>query len=68
MQYVVIELQDSGASVANIVTAYESVYEAEKKYHEVLAAAAVSPVPCHSAVMLGSDGRFIKSESYEHEV
>lgn len=38
MKYVVIELQDLGSQVANLVTAYDSVNQAEQKYHEVLSA------------------------------
>lgn len=68
MKYVVMELQDNGTQVANIVNAYDSVNAAEQKYHQVLAAAAVSPVACHSAVMMNSEGMYIKSESYKHEV
>jgi len=66
MKYVVVELQDTGTQVANIVTAFNSVYQAEEKYHNVLAAAAVSNVPCHSAIMLNSEGQYIKSEVYKH--
>lgn len=66
MKYVVIELQDNGESVANIVNAYDSVNQAEQKYHQVLSAAAVSQVPVHSAIMLNSEGQFIKSEAYDH--
>ena len=66
MKYVVIELQDNGSSVANLVTAFDDVYQAEQKYHQVLAAAAVSSLPCHSAVMVNSEGMYIKSESYKH--
>ena len=68
MKYVVIELQENGEQVANLVNAYESVNQAEQKYHQILSAAAVSQVPCHSAVMLNSEGMYIKSESYKHEV
>ena len=66
MKYVVVELQDNGSSDANIVTAYDSVNQAEQNYHQVLSAAAVSQVPFHSAVMLNSEGMYIKSEAYDH--
>lgn len=66
MKYVVIELQDMGSQVANIVTAYDSVNQAEQKYHEALSAAAVSQVPIHSAIMMNSEGQYIKSEGYDH--
>jgi hypothetical protein len=42
MKYVIVELQDMESQVANLVTAYESVNQAEQKYHQVLSAAAVS--------------------------
>lgn len=67
MKYVVIELQDNGTQVANIVTSFDSVYQAEQKYHQTLAAAAVSHIPCHSALMVNSEGGFIKSECFKHE-
>ena len=67
MRYIVVELQDMGSSVANLVTAYDNVYSAEQKYHQVLSAAAVSTGPTHSAIMLNSEGMYIKSEAYKHE-
>lgn len=67
MQYVVVELQDNGTTVANNVWAFSDVSVAEQKFHMVAAAAAVSNVPYHSAVMLNSHGEFIKREPYEHD-
>lgn len=42
--------------------------KAESKYHEVLAAAAVSELPQHSATLLTSDGRAVMNQCYHHEV
>lgn len=42
--------------------------KAESKYHQVLAAAAVSELPQHSATLLTSDGRAIMNQVYRHEV
>ena len=42
--------------------------KAEAKYHEVLAAAAVSELPQHSASLLTSDGRCIMNQCYRHEI
>lgn len=64
--FLVIEIQ-KGDSIANIVTTYDTINEAENKYHTILASAAVSAVPKHSAVMLDENGDFIKSECFEHE-
>ena len=66
--YVVIELQKmSDTQIANIVTAHTDRNEAEQKYHQILAAAAVSKVPVHSATMLEDTGYLVKNECYEHD-
>lgn len=41
--------------------------KAEAKYHEVLAAAAVSELPSHSATILASDGFPLMHQCYKHE-
>ena len=41
--------------------------KAEAKYHEVLAAAAVSELPQHSATLITSDGRVVMNQCYKHE-
>ena len=67
--FIVIELQTiNDSQVANIVNVYTEQKVAEQKYHTILAAAAVSSLPCHAAVMLDEKGRMIKSEYYTHEV
>ena len=65
--YIVIELQKSGDQVGNIVSSHATLAEAEAKYHAVLAAAAVSNVEAHSAVLLNAYGVPIKTECYRHE-
>lgn len=65
--FIVMEIQ-KGVSVSTIVNTYETRNQAEQKYHTVLAYAAVSDVPQHSAVMLNDNGSYIKSETFEHEV
>ena len=42
--------------------------KAEAKYHEVLASAAISELPQHSATLLTSDGRAIMNQCYKHIV
>lgn len=65
--FIVMEIQ-KGNTASTIVNTYDTRNEAENKYHTVLAYAAVSNVPKHSAVLLNDDGTYIKSESFEHEV
>ena len=65
--FIVVELQKSGeGQVANIVTAHETQLEAESKYHQVLSAAAVSQLPCHSAVLVSEEGFPIAHQCYKH--
>ena len=67
MNYLVIELQvNIDGAVGNIVTAYDNRSEAESHYHTVLAAAAVSSVPKHSAVLIDDEGAVLGSMCYQH--
>lgn len=66
--YVVIELQTTNDQTGSIINAYKDSSDAEHRYHEILAAAAKSPVEIHSAVMLSAEGYFMKSEHYEHPI
>lgn len=74
-QYYIIEIQqylngDFGHIVhfAYDVNPSTARLKAESKYHEVLAAAAISELPQHSATLLTSDGRCIMNQCYKHEV
>ena len=65
--YIVIELQkDAKGVVSNIVTSYENLAEAESKYYSVLASAAVSKVPVHSAIIVSEEGFPVKYQCYKH--
>lgn len=66
MAYIVIELQTNDGQTANIVTAHQSREEAESKYHQILATAAISEVNIHAACMLDERGNLEKSEYYIH--
>jgi len=67
MKYVLVELQtNNDGTVGNIVTAYDDLPHAEAAYHSVLAAAAVSALPEHAAVLLTSDGETYASKCYRH--
>ncbi len=65
--YIVIELQTNAEGVVgSLVYKYDSRDEAEGKYHNILAAAAISSLPVHAAVMLTNAGTMVKSEFYRH--
>lgn len=66
--YIVIETQtNSNDTVSTLVSSYADRNAAENKYHLVLASAALSQLPVHSAFMLSDEGFLIKSECYKHE-
>lgn len=65
--YLVIELQtNADGTVANLVYQFSSRDEAENKFHSILAAAAISALPVHAAVMLTNAGTMVRSEYYRH--
>lgn len=66
--YIVIELQKNEKGVvSNIVTAHDSLAEAESKYYTILASAAVSNVPVHSAVIVSEEGFPVNHKCYKHQ-
>ena len=65
--YIVMEIQ-KGNTASTIVDTYETLNEAENKYHTILAYAAISSVPKHSAVLLTEEGDYVKHECFEHTV
>lgn len=67
MATVVIEIQSDKETASVLSNSYADRNDAENKYHTVLAYAAKSSMPVHSAVMLTDEGFYIKSEYYEHE-
>lgn len=69
MNYIVKELQTTNGVTAEVPIALTNPAdrnEAESKYHTALAAAAISNVDEHCAVILSQDGRLIRGECYKH--
>ena len=74
-QYYVFEIQETTPGVyAHLVhTASDEDRDiarnkGESVYHQVLAAAAVSTLPSHSAIMFSAEGFPVMYQSYKHEV
>ena len=66
--YIVIELQKNEKGVvSNIVSDYATLAEAESKYYTILASAAVSNVPVHSAVIVSDEGFPVNHKCYKHQ-
>lgn len=64
--YIVIELQTNNGKTANIVNTYADLNTAYQKFHTILAAAAVSSVEVHTAVILNEVGNTIASGHFAH--
>ena len=74
-QYYIIEIQQyANGEYGHIVhfaydaDAAKARLKAESKYHQVLAAAAVSELQSHSATLLTADGRCVMNQCYKHEI
>lgn len=74
-QYYIFEIQQyANGEYGHIVhfaydeDAAKARLKAESKYHEVLAAAAVSELQSHAATLLTADGRVIMNQCYKHTI
>lgn len=67
MKYIVIELQKNAeGQFSDLVTAHNTLAEAESKYHSILASAAVSTIPVHSAIIVSEEGFPVANKCYKH--
>lgn len=67
MSYIIIEIQKSAdGTVAYLVNKNASRNGAESIYHQILAAAAISNVYQHTAVLLTDTGVEIMHQCYNH--
>ena len=66
MKYIVIEIQkfENGTIAVPPIATFDSFFEAVSRYHTIMATAAISDVPVHSAVILTDTGQEIKMDSY----
>ena len=64
-KYIVIEIQvNANGSVGTLAYSYDSYNMAQQQYHTMLAAAAVSALPVHSAVVLDVTGELIDRQAF----
>lgn len=73
VHYFIVEIQGSAdGKFAYLVHSAEDSGEerarakAESVYYQVLAAAAISELPMHSAILFGADGQPVMWKSYTH--
>ena len=68
MKYIVIEIQkaaDGTIAVPPIAT-FDNLFDALSRYHTILASAAISEVPVHTACVLNEVGQEIRLDSFNH--
>lgn len=67
-KYIVVECQtNADGTVGNLISAYDTRNEAESAYHTVLAAAAISTLPVHAAIISTTEGSVLESRCFFHE-
>lgn len=67
MKYIVMEIQTAAdETVATLVTQKDTLSEAQSTYYTILAAAAISQIPYHAAVLLTSEGITLMSLGFDH--
>ena len=67
MKYIVVELQKNAEGiVSNLVYSFDTLAEAESKYYSILASAAVSKIPVHSAIIVSEEGFPVRYQCYKH--
>ena len=67
MKYLVLEIQTfEGGTVSTPAYAYDDVNAAWAKYYSILASAAVSKLPLHTAVLMDNHGVVLDGRFFEH--
>lgn len=64
--YIVIEIQTTNGTASTITTAYADLNTAYNKFYTILAAAAVSSVEIHSAMIITPTADLIVTQHFDH--
>ena len=65
--YIVIEIQKNvDGTMSDITTSFNTLSEAYNKYYSVLAFAAISELPVHSAALMSEEGFVVESKCFKH--
>lgn len=62
MNFLVIELQTTDGTTANLVTQYNELKLAESAFYSICASAVVSMVDTHAVVLMNENGVTLKNE------
>lgn len=64
--YTIIELQTNNGISSHIVSKEAAIEKAQQKYYTICAAACVSAVEIHAAVILDEAGQLVTNISFNH--
>ena len=69
MKYIILEIQKSFDGTVALTPAIvkDNLLDAESTFHSILAAAALSSLAFHSAVILNDEGGLVKGGGYPHD-
>lgn len=66
-KFIVLEIQvNNDESIGTLNSSFVNQFQAESAYYTVLASAAISALPKHSAVILTDSGNIVASRCYKH--
>jgi hypothetical protein len=65
-KYIVVELQKTGDQVGSLITAHDTLKDAHFKFYSVAAAASISDIDMHTAVLLSERGLPMERICFEH--
>ena len=69
MKYIIVEMQTTAQDQTSILTSPQATRnEADSAFYQALSSAAVSSVPQHSVTMMTSEGEYIDSKCYHHDI
>ena len=66
--FVVIEIQKNGENASPITNLYTDKEAAYSKYHTILAAAAISEIQEHSAILVSEEGNYVLHEKFRNRI
>lgn len=68
MKYYIVEIQKQhDGTFAHLVHTADDRNAAESTYHQVLASAAISALPQHSAILFTDEGYMLMQQCYKHD-
>ncbi len=65
-KYVVVELQKNGDQMGTLITAHDTLKDVHFKFYSVAAAASISEIDMHTAVLLSERGLPMEQICFEH--